>query len=106
MLAQRQPHTPPEQQVVLQLLDQHPFRAHRVQHLQQQRPQHLLRSNRGTPYLRVQPLKLRRHLRQSNIGKLTNPPQRVLRRNPFPETPITEKLVLKYIVSAHTLFYQ
>ena len=40
-----QAHEPSEQQVILQLFHQQPFTANRVQHLQQQRPQQLLRRN-------------------------------------------------------------
>ena len=36
-------HEPPEQQVVIELFHQQPLASHRVQHLQQQRPQQLLR---------------------------------------------------------------
>ena len=44
---------PAEQQVVVQLLHQHPLAANRVQHLQQQGPQQLLRRNRRPPDRRV-----------------------------------------------------
>ncbi len=42
----RQPHKPPKQQVVLQLLHQHPLAAHGIQHLEQQCPQQMLGRNR------------------------------------------------------------
>lgn len=54
-----QAHEPAEQQVVLQLLHQHPLRSHRVQHLQQQRSQQLRRWNGGTPARRIHPRKHR-----------------------------------------------
>ena len=40
------PHKPSEQQVVLQLLDQHALTAYRIENLQQQRPKQSLRRNR------------------------------------------------------------
>jgi hypothetical protein len=42
-------HEPPEEQVVVQLLHEQPLAPHRVQDLQQQRAQQLLRGNGGTP---------------------------------------------------------
>ena len=48
-LVHRQPDEPAEQQVVVHLLHQLPFRAHRVDCLQQQRTQQLLRWERGRP---------------------------------------------------------
>jgi soluble lytic murein transglycosylase len=53
-------------------------------HLQQKCAQQLLRRYRWTAYLQIQPLELMRHRRQSAFRKLTDTPQRVLRRNPFP----------------------
>ena len=41
-----EPDEPPKQQVVLQLLHQHPLTAHRIQHLEQQRPQEMLGRDR------------------------------------------------------------
>ena len=44
-----EPHEPTEQQVVLELLHQHPLAANRVEHLKQQGPQQLLRRHRRPP---------------------------------------------------------
>src|ERR1700687_5506081 len=46
------PHKPPEQQVVLQLLDQHSFAAYRIEDLQKQGPKKPFRRNRWPPYVR------------------------------------------------------
>ncbi len=43
LVVHAQPHEPPEQQVVVQLLHQQPLAAHPVEHLQQQCPQQLFR---------------------------------------------------------------
>jgi hypothetical protein len=42
-----QAHEPAEQEIVIELLHQHPLTAHRIQHLHQQRAQQLLRRDRG-----------------------------------------------------------
>jgi len=49
-----QPHEPTEQQVIVELFHQQPFAAHRVQRLQQQRSQQLLRPIDGRPVFGVQ----------------------------------------------------
>ncbi len=49
----RKPDEPAEQQVVAHLLHEHALAAHRVEHLQQQRPHQLLGRNRGTAGDRV-----------------------------------------------------
>ena len=48
-----QSNEPAEQQVVIELLHQHPFAAHRVQQLQQKRTQQLLWGYRGPSGLGV-----------------------------------------------------
>ena len=48
-----QAHKPAEQQVVVQLLQQQSLATHRVEHLQQQRSQQFLGSNRGAARARV-----------------------------------------------------
>jgi hypothetical protein len=53
------PHKPPEQQVVLQLFDQHALTAHRIEDLQQQRPQQPLWRNRWAPHIGIQLRELR-----------------------------------------------
>jgi hypothetical protein len=54
-----EPDEPPEQQVVLQLLNQQGLAAHRVQCLQQQRPQQMLRRDRGPSFIRIQSVERR-----------------------------------------------
>src|SRR6266571_1475966 len=49
-----QAHEPAEQQIVVELFHQQPFASHRVQRLQQKRPQQLLRRNRGASSFGVQ----------------------------------------------------
>ena len=53
-IVRRQPDEPAEQQVVVELLHQLPFRAHRVERLQQQRSQQPLRRDRRPAFARIQ----------------------------------------------------
>ncbi len=75
------PYKPPEQQVVLQLLDQHSFAADRIEDLQQQGPKQPLGRNRWPPHVRVQLRKPRRHLLQNLIYHLADRPQRMIPRD-------------------------
>jgi hypothetical protein len=54
------PDKPAEQEVVVQLLHELALRTHRVERLQQQRPQQLLRRDRGPAVQCVEPLELAR----------------------------------------------
>jgi len=49
-----QTHEPTEQQVIVELFHQQPLAAHRVQRLQQERSQQLLRRDRRPPGFRIQ----------------------------------------------------
>src|SRR5450631_552307 len=66
------PHKPSEQQVVLELLDQHSLTADRIEDLQQQRPKQPLGRYRWPSYLGVQLRKLRGHLLQDLIHHLAD----------------------------------
>ena len=77
-----QPDEPAEQEVVVQLLHELPLGADRVERLQQQGPQQLLRRDRGPPVQRVELLELARQRRQRGIGDRQDRPQRMPRRHP------------------------
>src|SRR5262245_6569546 len=103
-LVHLQAHKPAKQQVVVELLHQQPFTAHRIEHLQQQGAEQPLRRNRRTSALRVQPVKIRRHLRQHCIGHLAHTPEWVSSRNPLLQRHVAEHPSLKLIViAAHGL---
>lgn len=76
-----EPNEPAEQQVVVQLLHQLPLGADRVERLQQERPQQLLRRDRGPPVQRVEPLKLRRQTGQHAVDQRQDRPQRMSGRH-------------------------
>lgn len=74
---------PAIQQIVVQLLHQLPLAPHGEEHLQQQRPQQLLRRNRGAAILRVQAGEPRRQIAENRLDQLTDHAQRVIRRDPI-----------------------
>ena len=65
-------HKPPEQEVIVDLLDQQPLRTYGVKHLQQQRSQNVLRRNRWTAGVRIQRIELRAQRLQYRIRQLAN----------------------------------
>src|ERR1035438_172121 len=97
-----QTHEPAEQQVVVQLLDQLTLRADRVKRLQQKRPQHILRRDRGTARSRVQLGELRVQRLEHAVGQGANLTQRVIRTNTLLQCQIAEHTVLNSLVSTHT----
>ena len=96
-----EPDEPAEQQVVVELLHQLPLRAHRVERLQQQRPQQLLRRDRGPAVQRVELLELRRQRRQRGIDDRQDRPQRMIRRHPALAAHIAEQPFRPPIRPAH-----
>src|ERR1700687_5998209 len=97
------PHKPPEQQVVLELLDQHSLTAHRIEGLQQQRPKQSLRGNGWAPDVGVQLRKLRRHLLQNIIHHFADRSQGMIGRNSLFGGNVAEHSCLLVIVAAHSL---
>src|SRR5258706_7449775 len=79
----RQPYKPPKQQVVIELLHQHALAPNRVQHLNQQGSEQLLRRYRRPAYLRIQLLEQRRKLLEDPVHDLADAPKRVVPRNTF-----------------------
>src|SRR5690606_26142471 len=100
-IVDRQPHEPPKQQVVVELLTEQSLAAYRVKNLQQQRPDQLLRWDRWTTHLRVRRLELSRHLHKSCIDHHSNSTQRMSLRNPALCRHIAEKAFLMDISTAH-----
>jgi hypothetical protein len=104
-LVHAKPYEPAEQQVVLHLLHQHPLAPHRVQHLQQQRPQQLRRRDRRPPCAGVHGFEHRLQLYQGLVRYLTQTPQRMILWHTPAQTPIAEQLFLYPLVSTHTSSY-
>ena len=96
-----EPDEPAEQQVVVQLLHQLALRAHRVERLQQQGPQQLLRRDRGPAVQRVELLELPVQRRQRGIRDRQDRPQRMARRHPALAAHIAEQPFRPPIRSAH-----
>src|SRR5450759_381303 len=76
-----QAHEPAEEHVVLQLLDQLSLAADGVEHLQQQRPQLLLRCNRRAPVRRLEFREGGRELVKRSVDHDAYRSQRVIGRN-------------------------
>src|SRR5713226_3531425 len=73
-----QSHEPAEQEIVVELLHQQPFAAHRVQHLQQQRAQQPLRRNRRTPQRRIHAVEALVQILERRIRHRADRPQRMI----------------------------
>src|SRR6202522_3579689 len=97
------PYKPPEQQVVLQLLEQHSLATYPKKNLQQQRPKQPLGPNRWAPHLGIQLGELRRHLLQNLIHHRADRSQRVVRGNTFLGGNVAEHSFLLVIVAVHSL---
>ena len=97
----RQSDEPAEQQIVVELLHQLPFRAHRVKRLQQQRPQQSLRRDRWPTVARVQLVEVPRQSGQRRVGQRADRSQRMIRRYPPLHREIAEKSLRSIIFAAH-----
>jgi hypothetical protein len=100
-----QPHKPAEQQVVIHLFHQQSLAADRVQHLQQLRPQQLLRRNRRTAHASVHRIEVPRQLSKYFVHHRSDGAQRMILPHPLLRRQITEDVILLLIVSAHAFSY-
>ena len=92
---------PAEQQVVLHLLHQEPLTPETVEHLPQQGPQQLLRSNRGSARVGIPRRQLGGQRGQGRVHVLPDGPQRVGYRDPLLGREITEQAGLLGILTTH-----
>jgi len=99
-----QPHEPTEQQIVVELFHQQPFAAHRVQRLQQQRSQQLLRRDRRSPGFGIQFAKPWLQFPQGLIGHATKSTQRVVLGHSLLRADVAEHVQLLLVLSTHTFF--
>ena len=102
-IVRREPDEPAEQQIVVELLHQLPFRAHRVERLQQQRPQQPLRRDRRSAVPRIKLGRMPATAPQRRIDKLADRPQRMVRRNARLQPHIAEKTFRAMIFAAHRI---
>jgi hypothetical protein len=100
-IVHREADEPPEQQIVVELLHQLPFRSHRIEGLQQQRAQQALWRNRRTAIAGIKLGKSARHLHKRRIDNLADRPQRMICRNAILQSQIAEKIVRTIIRPAH-----
>jgi hypothetical protein len=100
-IVRRQPHEPTEQQIVVELLHQLPFRAHRVERLQQQRSQQPLRRDRRSSFAGIEPVERPRQLGERRVHEFADRPQRMIRRYPRLQSHVAEKPFRSLIFAAH-----
>jgi hypothetical protein len=81
LVVELQADEPAEEQVVLELLDELPLAADRVEELEQQRPHELLRRHRGAACAAVEGREAGREVAQHGIDEHADRAQRVLRRD-------------------------
>ena len=96
-----QTHKPTEQQVVIQLLHQLSLAADRVERLQQQRAQQLLRRHRRAPEVDIQRPEARRELLQRIIGDATNRAQGMVLRDAVLQRDVAEHRSRLLVGSTH-----
>lgn len=96
-----QPDKPSEQQVVMRLLDQLPFAANAVQHLQQLSAQQALRRNRLTSAFGVRHVEQGRDALERRIEQGTDWPDRMIGRNEAFQAHRREQRLLHHIRTAH-----
>jgi tetratricopeptide (TPR) repeat protein len=96
-----QPHKPPEQDVVVELLHEQSLAADGVEDLEQLRAQQPLRRNGRPTDGRVQPVELPRHLRQHAVHQRADRAQRMVLRHPLLRRHVTEHRIRLAIVSTH-----
>jgi hypothetical protein len=100
-----QSHEPAKQQVVIHLFHQQALASNRVQHLQQLRPQQLLRRNRWTTYAGVHAIEAPRNLAEYFVHHGPDSAQGMILANAHLRRQITEHVILLLIVSAHAFSY-
>ena len=101
LFVQVQSHKPAKQNTVIDLLHQQPLAANRIQHLQQLRPQQLLRRNRRSAGARVHAVESSRQLGKYFVHHHPDRPQRMIFPHPRFRRQITEHLTLLMIYAPH-----
>jgi hypothetical protein len=96
-----EPDKPAKQQVIGELFHQHPLAAHRIQHLEQERPQQVLGRDRRPARLGIQLFELRRQPAQGLISHRPNRPQRMIGRHTLLRRQIAKQVAALLVVSAH-----
>lgn len=96
-----QAHKPAKQQVVVELLQQKPFRADPVERLQQRGQQQLLRRHRGAAFCGIELAEGGIEPIESLIGQLADPPQRMTGRDPLLDRHVGEQGAAALLMTSH-----
>jgi hypothetical protein len=96
-----QPYEPTEHQVVVQLLDQLPFAAHREKDLQQQRSQQILGWDRRAARVRIAGVELLAQALQDAVDHRSHSTNRMILRHAILQADITEHRGLRIGLAAH-----
>ncbi|MNL50359.1 hypothetical protein D3C87_1733710 [compost metagenome] len=89
----RKPDEPSKQQIVIDLLHQHPLRADREEGLQQRRPQQHLGRDRRTSHAGIKTVDPAAQTGQDLVGERAYRSQRVIGGNPLLKPNKTEKFI-------------
>src|SRR6201988_4418289 len=100
-LVRRKPDEPAEEQIEVELLHQLPFRAHRIERLQQQRPQQPLRRDRWPAVTSIEFVERRRQISQRRVHQRADLAQRMTAWNSILQTQIAEHAFRRSVVAAH-----
>src|SRR6266487_2540829 len=100
-----QSHEPAKEHVIVQFFHQQPLAAHAVEHLQQQRPQQLLRRDRWPPRSRIKLIELRRQLPEHRVRNLSYRSQWMVLWYSLLWREVTVHSRLLQIVSAHVFLF-
>src|SRR5687768_14961017 len=95
-------HEPAEQKVVFQPLHKQPLRAHRVERLQQHRPEQLLGWDRRPPEWRIQRRELPLQSDKRFIHNYPDGAKRVIAPNPRLQINVAEQLASQIVTTAHS----
>src|SRR5712692_5004806 len=92
---------PAEQEVVVELLHQHPLAAHSVENLKEQRPQQLLGGDRRPAEGRIDRLEAWRHLLQHRVYHGADRPEWMVPGDPLFRGDVAEHASVELVVSTH-----
>ena len=101
LIVHSQPHEPPEEEIVVELLHQHPLAPDAVEHLQEQSSQESFGRDGRSAHLGVHLLEVGAQTFEGLVDHLPHLPERMIARNSGLQAHVAEQLVLFPVVSSH-----